>query len=122
MSNKFYVYGGTSANVFCDIRCYDDIENIWKLVKQDSHASDFQARFGHCLGIFYNFLIIWGGCGPYLKKMKTRACYGEIVAFDLNTNQYVKLEGGPSQLQLEADNTMKLTDEQQMKNTLKQTF
>ena len=68
MSNKFYVNEGTWAKVFCDIRCYDDIDNIWKLVKQDSNASDFQARFGHCLGIFYNFLITWDGCGPYLKK------------------------------------------------------
>jgi hypothetical protein len=63
-----------------------------------------------------------GRMRTFFKKIKMRACYGEIVAFDLNTNQFVKLEEGPSQLQLETENTMKLSEEQQMKNTLKQTF
>ena len=42
--------------------------------------------------------------------MKTRACYGEIVAYDLNTNEFVKLEGGPTALATEKEQkSLKLT-------------
>jgi hypothetical protein len=92
---KLYTFGGASANVFSDIRSFDVDENVWRCLQPDyQNNAEFPGRFGHSLGLFNNFLVVWGGCGPYLKKMKKRACYGEVIAYDLTTNNFTKFEGG----------------------------
>lgn len=75
LGNKFITYGGTSANVFNDIRSLDSHDFEWKVLKQDVNLPDFVGRFGH-LGCGYErYLVIFGGCGPYSKKLKKRNSY-----------------------------------------------
>lgn len=75
MGNKFYTHGGAAANVFNDIRSLDSLDFEWKVLKQDGNLPDFQGRFGHATCSFERYFVIFGGCGPYSKKLKKRSSF-----------------------------------------------
>ena len=75
VGNKFIIYGGTAATVFNDIRALDSVDFIWKILKEDIELHDFPGRFGHTACGFERYLVIFGGCGPYSKKLKKRNSY-----------------------------------------------
>ena len=98
VGQKFITYGGTSATVFNDIRSLDSVDFIWKVLKEDVELHDFPGRFGHSACGFERYMVIFGGCGPYSRKLKKRNSYQEIIVFDIETGKYVKFDGGPSSL------------------------
>ena len=75
LGNKFVTYGGTGASVYNDIRRIDSDSHEWKILRPDLELHDFPGRFGHSMCIFERYLVIYGGCGPYLHKLKKRNCY-----------------------------------------------
>ena len=72
IGNRFITYGGTAVNVFNDIRSLDSVDFIWKILREDVELPDFTGRFGHSGCGFERYLVIFGGCGPYSKKLKKR--------------------------------------------------
>ena len=75
IGNKFVTYGGAAATVYNDIRSLDAADLVWKVLKEDFEAADFQARFGHTGTGFERYLVVFGGCGPYSAKLKKRATF-----------------------------------------------
>ena len=101
IGSKFVTYGGAAANVFNDIRSVDSVDLVWKVLKEDFEAHDFAGRFGHTACGFERYLVIFGGCGPYSKKLKKRSNYQDMICYDIETGKYVKFDGGPASLQAE---------------------
>ena len=101
LGNKFITYGGTAANVFNDIRSLDSVDFVWKILKDNVELHDFPARFGHSGCGFERYLVIFGGCGPYSKKLKKRSSYQDTILYDIETGRYFKFDGGPASLQAE---------------------
>ena len=85
IGQKFITYGGTAANVFNDIRSVDSVDFVWSVLKEDYELHDFQGRFGHTGAGFERYLVIFGGCGPYSKKLKKRQSFQEMIVFDIET-------------------------------------
>lgn len=98
LGNRFITYGGTAANVFNDIRSLDSVEFIWKVLKDNTEQHDFSGRFGHTGCGFERYLVIFGGCGPYSKKLRKRSSYQDTIIYDIETGKYFKFEGGPASL------------------------
>ena len=109
IGNKFLTYGGTAANVYNDIRSLDASSHEWKIVRQDLVLHDFPARFGHSMGIYERYLVIFGGCGPYQHKLKKRNCFQDVIMYDTQTGCYVKFDGGPASLAAEIEDLSKTT-------------
>ena len=101
LGNRFITYGGTAANVFNDVRSLDSIDFIWKILKENEELHDFQGRFGHSASGFERYLVIFGGCGPYSKKLKKRNSYQDTIFYDTETGKYFKFDGSPASLQAE---------------------
>lgn len=70
-------------------------------MKDDVELPDFPGRFGHSGCGFERYLVIFGGCGPYSKKLKKRNSYHDTVMYDIEANKYFKFDGGPASLQAE---------------------
>ena len=75
LGNKFLMYGGTGTSVYNDIRSLDCLNNEWKILRPNWELHDFPGRFGHSMDTFERYLVIFGGCGPYMHKLKKRNCY-----------------------------------------------
>ena len=45
------------------------------------------------VGGFANFLLAFGGSGPYIAEIKQRKTYNDLVVFDLEKGDYMKVEG-----------------------------
>lgn len=101
LGNRMITYGGTAATVFNDVRSLDSIDFIWKVLKDDGDLHDFAGRFGHSGAGFERYFVIFGGCGPYSKKLKKRNSYQDMIFYDTETGKYFKFEGSPSSLQAE---------------------
>ena len=101
LGNRFITYGGTAANVFNDIRSLDSVELSWRVIRDNIELHDFPGRFGHSGCGFERYLMIFGGCGPYSKKLKKRNSYQDTIMYDIETEKYFKFEGGPASLQAE---------------------
>ena len=101
MGNRFITYGGTAANTFNDIRSLDSIDFVWKILQEDVELNDFHGRFGHSGCAFDRYIVIFGGCGPYNSKLKTRKSYQDIIFYDVDVGKYVKFDGGKIELQSE---------------------
>lgn len=101
IGNKFITYGGTAINVFNDIRSLDSVDFEWKVLQENELINDFAGRFGHSGCAFERYIVIFGGCGPYNNKLKTRASYQDIVFFDIEMLTYVKFDGGKVELHAE---------------------
>lgn len=101
LGNRFITYGGTAATVFNDIRCLDSVDFQWKVFKEDVELPDFAGRFGHSGCAFERYLVIFGGCGPYQKKLKKRQTYQGTIVYDTETQKYCKFEGGRAAFQAE---------------------
>ena len=65
IGNKFITYGGTSANVFNDIRSLDSEEFVWKSLRENIEIAEFASRFGHTGSAFERYIVLFGGCGSY---------------------------------------------------------
>ena len=98
MGNRFITYGGTAVNVFNDIRSLDSVDFIWKVLKEDVDLHDFPKRFGHSGCPFERYIVLFGGCGPYDSRLKTRAFYQDLILYDVETERYVKFDGGKIEL------------------------
>jgi len=101
IGNKVVIYGGTATKVYNDIRIVDSLDYQWKMLKDDTETTDFKARFGHSCNNFERYLVIFGGVGPYNKKMKRRSGFSETIMFDIETGKYCKFDGGKTSLQAE---------------------
>ena len=101
IGNKFITYGGTAANVFNDIRSLDSVDFVWKSLRENVELPDFAARFGHTGCAFERYIVIFGGCGSYNSKLKTRSFYQDTIFYDIETKKYMKFDGGKIELQSE---------------------
>ena len=92
-SGKFAVYGGTSNSVMNDLRTLEPDNMEWQLLRTDKNYNDLEGRFTHVVGGFSNFLVAFGGSGPFIQKIKHRKTFNDLVIFDLTENDYFKVEG-----------------------------
>lgn len=72
IGNKIVLYGGVATRVYNDLRSFDSLDHVWKVLKEDVEVHDFSGRFGHSISKFDRFVVIFGGCGPYSKTLKKR--------------------------------------------------
>ena len=99
-SGKFVVYGGNSTTVLNDLRTLDTDNMEWSLLMKDKTHFDLEGRFAHVVGGFANFLLAFGGSGPYIHKIKHRKTFNDLVIFDVDKLDYMKVEGNmPSYLE-----------------------
>ena len=101
VGNKLILYGGVAARVYNDVRSLDSLDYIWKVLKEDGELPDWKSRFGHSCNGFERYIFIFGGCGPYSAKLKSRTVFQETIAFDIETGKYCKFDGGRVSLQAE---------------------
>jgi len=71
------------------------------VLKEDVELPDWKSRFAHSCNGFERYIFIFGGCGPYSAKLKSRAVFQETIAFDIETGKYCKFDGGRVSLQAE---------------------
>ena len=46
------------------------------------HKQAPEPRFYHTMNVFYNFLVIFGGGGDYIRRLKARESFNDIWFFD----------------------------------------
>ena len=98
---KLVIYGGAATKVLNDIRVLDTVDFIWHLQQDDHDLPDLKGRFGHSCNAFDRYIVIFGGCGPYQTKLKSRAWFAETIAIDIQTGKYCKFDGTRSSLNQE---------------------
>lgn len=47
IGNKFFMYGGTAANVLNDVRSLDAVDFVWRVLHEDVDQPDWMGRSGH---------------------------------------------------------------------------
>jgi hypothetical protein len=87
------LYGGLASNVCNDLRVYDGGENKWTKVGivEQGYGYSVSARFGHSLHLYNNKLIIYGGSGKYIDKLKCRQTLSDVRILDLSNHTYPTL-------------------------------
>ena len=50
-------------------------------------------RYAHAVSGYANFVVAFGGSGPYIEKIKIRMMYNDLIVFDLEKNDFVKFDG-----------------------------
>ena len=92
-SGKYGMYGGSSLSVFNDLRTLEPDNMEWKMLLFDKRRVEFEGRFAHAAGGFGNFLVAFGGNGPYIQQIKHYTVYNDLVVFDLTDGDYMATEG-----------------------------
>ena len=48
-----------------------------------------QARYGHTLNVYRNFLVLFGGSGTFNMKIKKRETFGELLIYDIEKDRWL---------------------------------
>lgn len=94
-NRMFYVFGGVGQYSFNDLKMLTTVNNGGKwewtsLSLQDAKDAPHK-RFGHTLTSYKNSLIVFGGGGQYIAKIKRRETFNDVFKFDLSTSQWTNL-------------------------------
>ena len=52
---------------------------------------NFSERIGHSFVAFANFFVIFAGVGPYQREIHRKQSYNDMIIYDSNTNNFVKI-------------------------------
>jgi len=65
---------------------YEHANAKWKLESYSSDVPD--VRFGHTMNIYGNQLVVLGGGGPQIPRMKSRKAYSDLRIMDIATMKW----------------------------------
>lgn len=84
--NCLIVFGGMGARRFNEIHEISISGNKWKKVEIKSNFYEGpQERFGHSLVLYKNYLVLFGGAGNYIEKLKVHESYKDVRVYDILT-------------------------------------
>lgn len=78
--NCMIVFGGMGAKRFNDIHEIS-LSGLGKWKKTEIKSNFYEApqeRFGHSMSLYKNFLIVFGGAGNYIEKLKVHESYKDV--------------------------------------------
>lgn len=78
-NNCILLFGGMGSQRFNEIHEIPFNGDRWKKVKiQNTDYDCPNRRFGHSMILHENFLIVFGGAGDYIKKLKVHESYKDV--------------------------------------------
>lgn len=79
------VFGGLGIEVYNDFKVFDASQNKWKheLFENEDIGYVPEKRFGHTLNVWGSQLIVVGGAGAIVPRMKSRKSYSDLRIMDL---------------------------------------
>ena len=92
-NGSFYMFGGASQQSYNDLRKLDPSRFEWTQLSEPTSTAISQsgpeARFGHSLNVFKDFLVIFGGAGLYNQEIKKRHTFDDLQLYDLNDHLWI---------------------------------
>jgi len=82
-------------DVSSDIRIYNQSYNKWEKVEYERanekyNVFEMEPRYMHSLHLFKNYLIVYGGGGEYMEKLKCRKSFSDLRILDLGTKKWLE--------------------------------
>ena len=83
------VGGLGSTDAINDFRIYKNDENKFEKIvfTNEDKLFHLEPRYAHSLHYFKNNIVVYGGGGPYLSKLKCRATFSDIRMLDMLNKQ-----------------------------------
>eukprot|EP00347_Sterkiella_histriomuscorum_P019474 403341497 len=89
VNNKSYILGGMAHSQYNDLRMLDIYSTgkcEWQCLIQDHQGNSITKRFGHSMVSYKGKeLIIFGGGGSFITKIKRRETFNDIYSYDLES-------------------------------------
>ena len=77
LNDRVYLLGGQAQHQMNDFRLYNPATREWTCISSDG-TLPVCPRFSHTISVFKNQLVIFGGAGQYLKKLKKRETFNDV--------------------------------------------
>lgn len=88
-NNALYLFGGFSRDVYDEMRICDLNKKKWSIVPPGTVFETPPKRYGHTMDVYKDYLVIFGGAGPFNKNAKMRRCYKDLHLFDTKQLKWV---------------------------------
>ncbi len=72
------MFGGMSQAALNDLKVLDPSSWEWKAFLQDNIANPISRRFGHTMNAYKDYIIIFGGGGQYIQRIKRRETFNDV--------------------------------------------
>ena len=78
--------GGIGVEVYKDIKIFDFSTREWKNIQALNSDVIFipEPRFGHTMNLWNNNLVLMGGIGEQIPKMKSRKAFSDLRLFNID--------------------------------------
>ena len=99
--NCLLTFGGLGACSFNDVHEFPIYGNKWKKVEIKSFDYDKpNPRYGHSMVLYKDLLVIYGGAGNYIDKLKVHESYGDIRFYNIISQEWEpsRVDQTPSKL------------------------
>lgn len=109
IGREVYIYGGYGRQLFEDLRILHCSGQYWQweLYKPENYLSGKNLtstqmllrtspglRYGCTMNRYKQFLVVFGGGGPYVQSIKTRQCFSDVRYFDTLEKMWWKDQRG----------------------------
>jgi leucine-zipper-like transcriptional regulator 1 len=84
--------GGIGVEVYADIKIFDYSTREWKNIEAVNTDVIYipEPRFGHTLNICNNHLVLFGGIGEQIPRMKSRKAFSDLRMFNMDTSEWIQ--------------------------------
>ena len=83
------LYGGFGAKMYNDIHEIGVKSRKWKKIEVKGNKYDFPDKtYGHIMTLFKNYLVVHGGAGEYIEKLKSNETKYSIRFYDILTKRW----------------------------------
>ncbi len=84
--------GGIGVEVYNDVKIFDFSSREWKNIEAQNKDVIYipEPRFGHSLNMWNNHLVLMGGLGEQIPKMKSRKTFSDLRLFSLDQQHWVE--------------------------------
>ena len=89
--NKVYMFGGYAHDRVADMKVLDVETWEWTEIKMNKFTMP-APRFYHSLSKYKEYLVMFGGGGNYIAKIKKRESFNSLFLFDLNNEKWINTE------------------------------
>ena len=80
--NSLFVFGGLSSSSYNDLKSFDLSRKEWKSLITNNSSNPISKRFGHSMCSFKGALVIFGGGGSQIAKIKRRETFNDLYMVD----------------------------------------
>ena len=90
--SQVMLMGGIGVEVYNDIKVFDFSTREWKNIEAINTDVIFipEPRFGHSMNLWNNHLVLMGGIGEQIPKMKSRKAFSDLRLFSIDRQEWVQ--------------------------------